>query len=145
MMPTLYMILDVPADADQATIAAAYTRLYMDDTDPNIDRSTFTYAYLVLSDTGWRAAYDFALRRASEEYLGYDVVYDITVTPREADQGTTRTLSFHQASGQPYEVHIDIPPGVSDGMRLLHAGKGGPSVDGRCRGAMTIVVHVCPA
>jgi DnaJ-class molecular chaperone len=137
------MILDVPTDADQATITSAYTRLCMDDTCPKADRSTFTYAYLVLSDTGRRAAYDFALRRASEEYLGYDVVYDITLTPREAQAGTTRTLSFHEAGGQPYDVHIDIPPGARDGMRILYAGKGGPSVDGRFRGAMTIVVHVC--
>jgi DnaJ-class molecular chaperone len=143
MTPTLYMILDVPTDADQATITTAYTRLCMDDTYPKVDHSTLTYAYLVLSDAGRRAAYDFALRRTSEEYLGYEVAYNITVTPREAHDGTTRTLSFHQADGQPYDVHIDIPPGARNGMRFLHAGKGGPSVDGRCRGAMTIVVHVC--
>ena len=143
MTPTLYMILDVPTDADQATITTAYARLCMDDTSPKVDRSTLNYAYLVLSDAGRRAAYDFALRRTSEEYLGYNVTYDVTVTPREAHEGTTRTLSFHQADGQPYDVHIDIPPGVSNGMRLLHAGKGGPSVDGRSRGTMTIVVHVC--
>jgi DnaJ-class molecular chaperone len=143
MIPTLYSILDVSPDADQATIATAYARLCMDDPPPTVDRSTLTYAYLVLSDAGRRAGYDFALRRTLEEYLGYDVVYDITVTPREADDGTTRVLPFHRADGQPYEVHIDIPPGASDGMHLLHTGKGGPSVDGRCRGTLTIVVRVC--
>ena len=96
MTPTLYMVLDVPADADHATITTAYARLCMDDTYPNVDHSTLTYAYLVLSDAGRRAAYDFALRRTSEEYLGYEVAYDITITPSEAHDGTTRALSFHR-------------------------------------------------
>lgn len=73
MGSTLYTILDVPPDADQATIARAYAaRISMADAEGTIDRATLTYAYLVLSDPDRRAAYDLALQRAAKQYEGGD-------------------------------------------------------------------------
>jgi DnaJ-class molecular chaperone len=71
MSSTLYTILDVPPDADQAAIVRAYAaRLAMPEAAP--DRATLTYAYLVLSDPERRAAYDVALEQAARRHKGDD-------------------------------------------------------------------------
>jgi curved DNA-binding protein CbpA len=63
---TLYAILGIPPNADAATIAHAYAaRIGAAVMDSTIDRSTLTYAYLILSDARRRAAYDEALEHVA--------------------------------------------------------------------------------
>jgi DnaJ-class molecular chaperone len=143
MEPTLYAILGVAPDADQAAIVQAYAaRSYKADNTPSSDRAMFTHAYLVLSDTGRRVAYDFALSRAAEEQNGYEATHYVTVTLAEACIGSVCTLNFHYADGQPYEVEISIPPGAHDGQVVLVPGAGGPSKDGQRRGNLRVIVCI---
>lgn len=143
MEPTYYDLLGTPHDADRATIAQAYlARLAAAAADPTLDAAALVHAYGVLTSSGQRAAYDFALCRAAEERDGYDAIYEVVVSPEEAQLGTTRTLSFHRADGQPDDVIMLIPPGTVDGTTFRHPGKGGPSRDGRYCGNLIVVVRI---
>jgi DnaJ-class molecular chaperone len=96
----------------------------------------------MLSDVGRRAAYDFALHRAAEQREGYDVTYDVVVTPDEAHAGITKVLTFHRADGQPYDLAVSIPAGSRSGDHIRVAGAGGPSVDGMSRGCLYAVITI---
>jgi len=141
---TLYDLLGIPLNADPIAIDTAYLarlrQVVHGGAAPQVavEVLRLTHAYSVLGEVGRRAAYDHVLGYAAMARDGYDATYCITITAAEAQIGTTRTLSFHQPDGRPYDVTVPIPPGRRHGDRLRLAGAGGPSVDGMRRGDLIV-------
>jgi DnaJ-class molecular chaperone len=143
-----YDILGVPRNANQATIDSAYLarlRLTIQASESRqiaADVVLLTRAYIVLVETGRRAAYDHGLTYAAMMHEGYDATYEVTVDTTEARVGTSRTLTFHEPDGHPYGVTVSIPPNSRAGDYIRVAGAGGPSVDGSCRGDLLVKLIV---
>ena len=144
----LYDLLGIPLNADLVAIDTAYlTRLRQvvhSGAAPQVavEVLRLTHSYSVLVEAGRRAAYDHTLGYMAMARDGYDAIYRITITAAEAQFGTTRTLSFHQPDGHPYDITVPIPPGRHHGDRLRLAGVGGPSVDGMRRGDLIVELIV---
>jgi DnaJ-class molecular chaperone len=148
MDQTFYELLNVPMNADPPAIEAAYLarlqQVMRGGAAPQVAVEVFqlTRAYSVLVEVERRAAYDHALSYAAMIRDGYDATYQLTISAAEACWGTTRTLSFHQSNGQPYDISVSIPPGCRHGERIRMAGAGGPSVDCQRRGDLVVEIVV---
>jgi DnaJ-class molecular chaperone len=144
MEPTLYELLNIPLNADSRSIETAYlVRLQQvmhggEASLVAVEVLQLTRAYYVLVEAERRAAYDHALSYMAMARDGYDATCQITLTMAEACRGTTRSISFHQPDGQPYEITVPIPPGCRHGDRIRLAGRGGPSMDGMRRGDLLV-------
>jgi len=75
---------------------------------------------------------------------GQDVEHQAEITLEEVFNGTQRTLQFHNPNGQPRNINVKIPAGVSDGTRLRVPGEGGPGIGGGKRGDLYLVVKIAP-
>src|SRR5262245_16322851 len=145
---TLYDLLGIPLNANPVAIDTAYLarlrEVVHNGRAPQVavEVLRLTHAYSVLVEGGRRAAFDHALGYVALARDGYDAIYLITITAAEAQIGTTRTLSFHQPDGHPYDITMAIPPGCHHGDRLHLAGMGGPSMDGLRRGDLVVELIV---
>lgn len=119
-----YAILGVAFTASGEDILRAYrAKAYERHPDRNpgdprasADMQLLNEAIGVLRDAVKRHAYDTSLRAFVQcDCRAGDVEYAITLTPQQAAQGTTSTLTFHNAQGQPYMVSIAVPAGVETG------------------------------
>ena len=154
---TYYAILGVAVTASIGEIRRAYRQLArqchpdLHPGDPAAEArfKEIVTAAAVLSDPEQRAAYDTQLTavrspavatQADPRYNGYDAHYKIAITAAEAAHGTLRILEFHASDGQPYVIHIEIPPGTRAGTCIRLAGYGGPALYSSRRGDLCMTI-----
>jgi curved DNA-binding protein len=81
----------------------------------------------------------FGGRAQHQQMRGEDLVYEMTLTLREAAFGATKDIAI-QSQGAPERVTVKIPKGMVSGQKLRLAGKGGPGQLGGPRGDLYIQV-----
>jgi curved DNA-binding protein len=81
----------------------------------------------------------FGGRAQHQQMRGEDLVYEMTLTLREAAFGATKDIAI-QSQGAPERVTVKIPKGMVSGQKLRLAGKGGPGQFGGLRGDLYIQV-----
>ena len=74
---------------------------------------------------------------------GRDVEHPITLTLKEAYDGTTRRLSL-RTGGRARTIEVKIPPGVRDRTRVRVAGEGEPGTRGAAAGDLFLRVRQTP-
>ncbi|NNG01868.1 MAG: J domain-containing protein [Desulfobacteraceae bacterium] len=74
---------------------------------------------------------------------GSDLVYEIPLSLREINEGTSKTLTF-QHQGHNENVTVKIPKGMVTGKKLRLAGKGNPSPYGGPNGDLYIKSKMVP-
>jgi curved DNA-binding protein len=72
---------------------------------------------------------------------GADLVYEIGLTPKEACEGTRKTISLHH-EGRTQNLTVKIPKGMTTGKKLRLAGKGEASAFGGPKGDLFIQAKV---
>ncbi|HPG07865.1 MAG TPA: J domain-containing protein [Saprospiraceae bacterium] len=77
--------------------------------------------------------------RTTQVPRGSDVEATMSITMREAYQGSRRTFEF-----QGEKIRIAIKPGSYEGQKLRLKGKGHPGPRGQARGDLYITLHVTP-
>lgn len=81
----------------------------------------------------------FGGRAQRQQMRGEDLVYEMTLTLREAAFGATKDIAI-QSQGAPERVTVKIPKGMVSGQKLRLAGKGGLGQFGGPRGDLFIQV-----
>jgi len=151
-MNDLYNLLEVPRDASMDEIKHAYRRLIRElhpDRNPGNEEAetrlkaiTIAYRTLIKAPQRQQEAVQWTDYSIGNSYLDGDCEYSATLTPTEARAGTSRTLQFHRADGQPYSITVIIPAGVRIGAIVRVVGAGGPSADGCRRGDLLVRIEV---
>jgi curved DNA-binding protein len=75
---------------------------------------------------GQGSPFNFGGGQQQARVKGSDLVYELSLTLREAATGTTKTVSF-QHQGRSENLTVKIPKGMITGKQLRLAGKGNPS------------------
>lgn len=94
----------------------------------------------------------FASQQQHQRVNGKEREEEITITLEEAYKGgrkrlmlqTTSRSSRGKVTGKPHEVNVNIPAGVTEGMRIRLAGLGYPGTGGGKSGDLYLRVHIAP-
>lgn len=172
-----YKILGVDRSASEADIKKAFRKLahkYHPDVSKEKDAEAkfkdVNEAYQTLSDPEKKAAYDQLGQRregssfepppgwggfgggarAARPQAGEDLNAEVQITPEQAFNGTTVSISLREpeetTDGRVRHVtktlEIKVPAGTIDGQKMRVTGKGGPGYNGGSNGNLYITINI---